>query len=267
MQFIESIEEVHAIELGILDYFVSLCKRKGLRYFVAQGTLLGAARHKGFIPWDDDIDICMPRPDYDSFLELTCCIDPPYRLVHFEADNRFRRSFTKLIDERTDTEEPGDNKNFSGIWIDIFCVDGLGNDKKTAHVLHRRNVRSCKRILFCREGLPGRSFFEKVCDAACSAAICAVNEKWLYRQLRSVLLRTPYDESRYVGRNVDNFGELEVYERSLIGEMTTVLFEGRKLCAPAMFEEYLKHYYGDYHQLPPTEKRRPKHITNAKWKD
>ena len=114
-------EEIKSSQLKILDYFVKVCEGNNLRYYLCGGTLLGAIRHKGFIPWDDDIDVFMPRPDYNALLKLE--LQPPFQLRYFAKKNSLQ-PFIKIVDNSTMAKE----KNSSlptAIWIDVFPIDGL----------------------------------------------------------------------------------------------------------------------------------------------
>lgn len=101
-----SLEELQHIELGILDYIDTICKQYNIRYFLAYGTLIGAIRHKGFIPWDDDIDICMLRNDYNKFIEITKNEKGRYRLFHFSNTPGAYNEYVKVVDSRTEWKYP-----------------------------------------------------------------------------------------------------------------------------------------------------------------
>lgn len=133
MKKIETIDEIHKIELEILIAFDEFCKEHNLRYSLGAGTLLGAVRHKGFIPWDDDIDLFMLRSEYDSMLEIAkteSVIAGRYRIIS-PYDEDMPYPFVKIIDIKTKVVEKGKNTDF-GLWLDIFPVDFCGNSKKEA---------------------------------------------------------------------------------------------------------------------------------------
>ena len=122
--------EIKKIELEILKHFTNICDSYGLRYFLAGGTLLGAVRHKGFIPWDDDIDVFMPRPDYEIFIHLFEKINTSrYLKLSHPWDNQnetyLHIPYLKIIDTRTIKYEKGCNKSHGGLDIDVFPIDGL----------------------------------------------------------------------------------------------------------------------------------------------
>lgn len=126
-----TLEEVKLLELDALKFIDSVCKENGLIYFAAYGTLLGAIRHKGFIPWDDDIDIYMPRPDFIKFVEVINNYEHPYSIRSLN-DKDYFHAFAKLSDDRTYLIE----KQFKsksrelGVYVDIFILDGLPDDIK-----------------------------------------------------------------------------------------------------------------------------------------
>ena len=98
------INELKRIEINILDYVADFCNKNGITYYLDGGTLLGAIRHKGFIPWDDDIDIAMPRKDYDRFVHM-CLDDSRYKILSYETDEKYIYSFAKVVDSYTKLKE------------------------------------------------------------------------------------------------------------------------------------------------------------------
>lgn len=120
-----SFEEMKKVELEILSFFADFCETHNLRYFLAYGTLIGAIRHKGFIPWDDDVDIQMPREDYDILISLfNIGNDSPYRLIS-PLEKQSCYTIVKIIDTRTIKIENGIKNDPLGIDIDIFPLDGI----------------------------------------------------------------------------------------------------------------------------------------------
>jgi lipopolysaccharide cholinephosphotransferase len=124
-------DELKELQLDMLKNVAEFCKERGIQYSLAFGTLLGAVRHKGFIPWDDDIDICMPRPSYDRFVQEYEDSEGIYECLTFEKDNKFLFPFAKVSDRRTVALEQArfvDKYSKLGVNIDIFPVDGARTD-------------------------------------------------------------------------------------------------------------------------------------------
>ena len=132
MRDITELEELHQIELDMLKEIDRICRRENIQYYLAGGTLLGAVRHKGFIPWDDDIDIAMARDEYERFLKVMKKERHPYlKIFAMEFDKEYQYTFAKVVDTRTRLiEEIGKDLPDMGVFIDIFPIDGLGNDRK-----------------------------------------------------------------------------------------------------------------------------------------
>ena len=129
-----NVDEAKKRLVEIAKYLDELCQKNGLTMYMAAGTLLGAVRHKGFIPWDDDIDVFLTRPDYDRLIEI-CRADNGgrYRLFAHELDENYLYTFAKMVDSDTLLIEKGGDAGVEmGLYVDIFPLDGLGNDINTA---------------------------------------------------------------------------------------------------------------------------------------
>lgn len=131
-----TIEEAKKIELDILSYIDDFCKKNNIEYFINYGTLIGAVRHKGFIPWDDDIDISMTRENYDKFIEYYKNDKSKYKLLALETNKHYFNNFAKIVDSTTRIDNTRIYKSYpSGIFIDIFPMDSFA-DKKIVDICY-----------------------------------------------------------------------------------------------------------------------------------
>jgi lipopolysaccharide cholinephosphotransferase len=258
-----SLNEVKDVELGILNYIDNICKKHNLKYFLAYGTLLGAIRHKGFIPWDDDIDICMKRSDYDKLISILSNENHErYTLLHHSVDSTYFYEFAKVVDTRTKIIGEGFEEIPSeGIWVDIFPLDNVAKNKK----LQRLLIQICLviRILSVYTKFPSHKrsiFFYPV---------------WLLARLigyRIPLKITDWQSKKgtredligYIA-SMSTLGSKYCYPIDWFEDTVLVEFEDNKYPAPYKYHEYLSSQYGDYMQLPPEDKRVP-HPVEAYWR-
>ena len=263
-----SVDELKSIELEMLKFIDEVCKKEGLRYFLCGGTLLGAVRHHGFIPWDDDIDIFMPRPDYEKLIELTKD-SKEYRLLS-EVDDGYYYNFGKLVDKRTLLIEQQVNPIDSmGIYIDIFPVDGMPESaaecdvhfEKLDGLRNKINGFSQERP-HVRKNLLAyiRSWNLYIGNKKRSLSKEQINYK------REALLYE-YDNSKNVFVTGGAYKKRDVFPKMWISEGTYLEFEGKKFCVPTQYDKYLKQLYGDYMKLPPKEKQVTHHMFKAYWKN
>lgn len=253
------------ILMGCLRKLMEICKEHNLTYFCLGGTVIGAVRHGGMIPWDDDIDIAMPRPDYDRFLQLCKSID----LGHYELATPEMKGypffFSKFCDKNTSLIELENVPCLYGIYIDIFPIDGTAPDRTEATRLMRKFKRCSNKIdatiahLSLREYLSlalqpkhwGRMAFQ-------TAAFLFGREtirKRLINKLNAIA--SAHDFSTAV--NIANYGgawaEKEIHPKEWILPLTQKSFEGIDVNIPGNYHDYLTQMYGDYMQFPPIEKR------------
>ncbi len=244
--------EVRNLELDILKYIDKICKEHHIQYFLDYGTLLGAIRHKGFIPWDDDVDICMKRSDYERFVEIMSSADNArYRVLTAETDPHYFYEFAKVVDTHTCLEETQTIANPNmGVWVDVFPKDNLPKChwllKKTINFLVVLRIFSVfhpfpkhHSILFYPLWLIARL----VGPRPFLKAITSLSTRW-------------GDESPYVGDLIDIVSKRYCWKKEMFEEVVYVEFEGGKYPAPKFWDDYLKGLYNNYMQLPPEDKRK-----------
>ncbi|MBQ7230958.1 MAG: LicD family protein [Oscillospiraceae bacterium] len=252
------LQELKRVELDILARFIQVCQQLDLRYYILQGTLLGAVRHQGFIPWDDDIDVGMPRADYEIFLrEGQKLLGEPYFVQTFLTDPPFTANFAKIRNSNTtfvETSLRGRVMNH-GVYMDIFPLDFYPDDPRTEKNLRRKNWFLNGRItatFYFSEKLPLKS---RVKHIACTILHPSV-EKAL--QARDALFRSVTAGSR-IANHCSPWRSREIVPAEWYGEGCELEFEGLKVRAPKEYDKWLTQVYGDYMQLPPPEKRKGHH--------
>lgn len=261
-------DEGKKIELDILLDVAKFCDENNLQYFLAYGTLLGAIRHKGFIPWDDDVDINMPRDDYNFLMENynQARQGTPYRLIA-PIDKNSRHSIVKVIDTRTVKKEfdVKDDAEPLGIDIDIFPLDGEPSSKEefdawydelqTVYKWYRYSIISTKGSLKRKLGIP-------------VVKLVFGGKKRLLKKAAKLHGKYPYKDSKYVGaiecayNSRGNRFNKEWFENTVELE-----FEGHMLKCPCGYHNILSQVYGDYMQLPPLDKQVTHHTNEMYWKE
>ena len=246
--------------LEMLVTFDKFCKENGLRYYLSGGTLLGAIRHQGFIPWDDDIDVNMPRPDCEKLMKLSGGRIGPYILNPPNSSKSYHAYHWKLYDEsilvgKRHAYDIG-NRVYP-IFIDIFPIEGLPDTEKK-NAAHYRRIFVWKKLFNCVGGKPfkNKSLIKKLVYGLAWPIAKLFGTERLFNKVIETAKTYPFDESDYIGvmmTNVHTTEERVVKEEYL--PVVDVKFEGHTFPAPAGYDTYLRQLYGDYMQLPPEEKR------------
>ncbi len=248
-------QEVKKVEQEILDVFHCICEKYHLRYSLAWGTLLGAVRHKGFIPWDDDIDVMMPREDYEALIKIWDSTAPAdYLLQDYNRDSDYTNNFVKIRKNHTtfiQFEEEKKKKYQKGVFIDVFPMDRVPSGK-IAKIAQK--AATAVNLLYSRR------------YTSTDAGIVGTAEKALLKVSESRQIKArAYSEG--ILKKWNGARELEYlttgtmgfigyyYPNDLFDDLVTLEFNGKNYCCTKRYHEFLTIRYGDYMQLPPEEER------------
>ncbi|UXC62730.1 LicD family protein [Ligilactobacillus agilis] len=258
-----SIEETQKISLEILNTISLICEEKNLRYALIYGTLIGAVRHQGYIPWDDDIDIMMPRPDYEKLLQYlkeNIAVYPHLQVFNPDECADYPYMITRISDNRYVIDVDNEDPYGMGVFIDVYPYDGLGNSKKEALKFGLKGDRLSS---LCYQATRRRFAIETTTSNVRKILKYPV---YLYAKLRGkeVFQRKlaklagikEYDESNYVGCVVWlSWGEKDIFPRKWFEETILVNFDKYKFRIPKEYDALLRYEYGDYMKLPPKKER------------
>lgn len=263
-----SIEELKQLQIEILQSVHDFCEANGLRYSLAFGTLLGAIRHKGYIPWDDDIDITMPRADYERFVKSFK--HQYFKVYDYRNDADYVLPFAKVADTRTLLEENANMKNI-GINMDIFPLDPLFDTQEEC-IDFLKSLTPLKRKFRMKILKPSHKnvWWKRIAIRMSKILVWNVSLKEIAAELNSRIANLKKNKALYWGTpaGTDPYAYRSLYESKLFDSYILVKFEDREFYAPAGYDTMLRNYYGDYMQLPPEEKRTSPHtLSGIYWLD
>ena len=258
-------------ELEILRVFVEICDKLDLKYYLVCGSALGAVKYQGFIPWDDDIDVALPRLDYERFLLEAPKFLPEWLFIqNYRTDPEFPKVFTKLRDSRTTYIEANYQKlNINhGIFIDIFALDGYPDDAKEI-VRFEKKKRMYLRFTSCSL-LPENHSFKSMLLRTVLRILFYHKNTAKYLAKYESMIRSYGASDVYC--NYGNFrGVIEKTHKEIYGEGAEAVFEGIHVFVPSQYDLYLREKYGDYTKDPPIEEQVGHHYysmmdTNVSYK-
>lgn len=262
------LEELKKIQIEILDYVHNFCLKNEIKYWIDCGTLLGAIRHKGYIPWDDDIDVGMLRPDFDKFIRLFNNNGSKYELHCYENDKDWHLTFAKVYDTNTILYQP-DEKTGTKICvnIDIFVYDNAPDDIRSREKKYRikelyrklNSIRGTKKF-----STPNNQKFNVLRYPL--YYILKVFPKDFFLK-KSIKVQKKYDNIETMCIGNYSARDKMICNKHVFDSFIDVDFENKKYKAPVGYDEYLKAYYGDYMKLPPVEKRVSHHMFVAYYKE
>ena len=263
----QNVDLLHEADLTIAKEVITICEKYNLTYFMLGGTQLGAVRHKGFIPWDDDIDLGMPRKDYEKFLEIAPrLLSNTLKLVNYKTDPEYHYYITRILDVESKVVETryAHEGKYTNLSIDIFPLDGSPNNPILRKIFFLRvMMHRAMMALHYKKGIDPdrkRGFVERV---ALFFLKLLPTEKMFdaYKQKEKIdKLLKKYDmwNSKISGNIMGAYRTREMVPTEWLGGKEGFLFdfEGIKLRGYKEFDKYLTHLYGDYMQMPPEGNRK-----------
>lgn len=252
--------------LGVLKKIMEICEANNIHWFVGYGACIGAIRHKGCIPWDDDIDVCMPRPDYDRFVEICKKTElGDYELADINETPGYLITIVRMYDKNTTMYFNTRSYHVGGIFIDIFPLDGAsdGNVESNFSRCHFwKSISKQSRLYYSKNylwnlikkrnlRLSSLIIFTSLCRRPLQKLSLKMSDK--------IVRKYPYESSQYCMYYVTIYGMRNVIPKKWIEETIWVPFEDIQVRIPKYYHEYLTHIYGDYMTPPPDEKKDDRH--------
>lgn len=254
----ETLRKLHKQLLELLDEFVRICDKNNLDYFLCGGTLLGAVRHKGFIPWDDDMDVAMLRKDYEKFLKIAPVeLKEKFIIDNYHTNKKCYLNFTKIRNRNTlfvqDFQKDYDGEK--GIWIDIFPLDYIEKLNffqvtKIKIVKLIRSIEHYKNNIFLGNN---KIWLKKIL----TFLMKPIPLTFLQRLQDNLMKGKTHDkEAKYITSIASTYDyKKETMEKDVYLPAKTLEFEGKEYKVPNKYKYYLEKIYGNYMELPPVEKR------------
>lgn len=265
--------ELKCIQLKELEALHEFCEENNLIYYLIGGTLIGSVRHKGYIPWDDDIDVLIPRSDYNKMLNTfnswAAAKGKSLELISIENCDSYYLASAKIIDKRTILMENVPNAIPIGVYLDVFVLDNMSDDYDKAKKLFYQTKIWRDMLNEKNRSLTGTRYNAKrIIHYLQKFVFLPFSKKFVITRIRKKALQYEADSfSKYVCNvSAPTYGVREIAESTLYSNRLLSEFEGRMFYIPAGYDVILRQNYGDYMQLPPIEKRVTHHGFVAWWR-
>lgn len=262
-----TLNELKVIQMDILQAIHFFCEKHSIRYSMACGTLLGAVRHKGYIPWDDDIDIYIPRADYRRLVnEFPPIYMNKYKIASLERDALWERPYAKAYDDRTVFKEQASMKEVIGVNIDIFPIDDVPDGEEWEKYNKKRRRQQQLFTLKSVRFNPKRSLLKNLVLFLYKVATCFLsNRKWA-EKLDRFSQKYNGKECKQCFECCQGIFQKNPFPKELFDDFVDLPFEDRVFKSFKDYDCYLRNGFGNYMQLPPEEKRVSHHDFKAYWK-
>ena len=262
-----NLSRLQMLQLNLLHEFVRVCEELHLRYYLVEGTMLGARRHHGFIPWDDDIDVGMPRKDYERFIrEAPKHLSSRYLVSNYDRPDHYWMTVILFDLEHQVKLKNASEEIVRYAWIDIIPLDGMPRRPalQRMHYQHFYMYRVLYQISHFSKIVnvhKPRPFYQRlfIRFLQISRIEHLIDSRKVGDRLHQILSKYDFDTSDYVMQIISEYGMKELMPRSWFGKGRTCQFEDLKATGVSRPDRYLTRLYGDYRQLPPKEKRAGKH--------
>lgn len=252
-------QAIHKVELDMFKEFIQVCEKLNLRYYCIGGTALGAVRHEGFIPWDDDIDVGMPLSDYHKFLKegqqylsdnlfIQCHETEPNMPWYF---SKIRNTSTTFVEEYVK-----DYPINHGVYIDIFPLDGFPEETEKRIKMQKKYAKMHN--IFCHKTF-GFSYGSTLRSMYYRLHGIAYPKKNLKEKIIKLSEQYDYDNSNYVGPLFGFHGIKEIFPKEVFGKGKRMKFEDIEVLIPEQYDIYLTQMYGNYMEFPPKDKQTSPH--------
>ncbi|MDV7694009.1 LicD family protein [Pediococcus parvulus] len=263
----KKLRELQLIDVDILNAVVKILNKYHLKYYLIGGTLLGAVRHQGFIPWDDDMDIAMPRKDYDIFLNKYYKELPSHLSIkNFQNDLKYKYYISRIIDQRYWVREVRDKSSqdsLINVSIDIFPIDGTPNNEIARNIYYLRIMYYRALISLIQKNNidfeRNRNFLERLMIII--GTHIPLDKFFSTNKLQykiDKILKQQASNSKFAGTIMGAYRTREIVPRYFFGGGANVRFEGKIYVGPQKYDEYLTHMYGNYMQLPSKKEQKQK---------
>lgn len=261
-------EELKQVQIDIMKYVHNFCERHNIKYFICSGTLIGAVRHKGFIPWDDDIDIMMPRDDYERFISLFSKQTGRYKVWAYNLQREYPNPYAKVTDENTVKVENIHGAIKLGVDIDIFPLDDIPDNDNEARKLFAISKKYNDMLTLKQTTLSSKRSLIKNLTLVLGRLFLSCYS------VHSILEKLDKNAQKYKdnsgSRSADVVfciaGMKEIQQKAYYANTVLLPFENEYFIAPEKYHEFLTARYGDYMKLPPIEQQVTHHSFTASWK-
>lgn len=253
-----TLSEIQKISTDILISFDVFCREHNIKYSLGEGTLIGAVRHKGFIPWDDDIDILMLRDDYERFIQLYCLSDHhKYELITIRKKGKWCSCYSRLTDKNTYVVFSNGTIPGHGVWISLLPIDYYPGDEKWNRMTKEISFWFKLGRLKSSQWLKGLKFHRNFAKLIGRIAIKPISYYYIGNKLNRLL------QSGTKGSQLASMAPLWhapwIFPKEVFDNYVELPFEGKSFLSMGGYDTYLRIQYGDYMKLPPEEKRSPIH--------